>query len=1070
MPDKLKWSDFSGGWQPSSDAIGGPKNALLQMDNLELDKNGALSLAGANSSIRTYSNPAHTLHSNLVGSTRHDYVADTGGAVYRDATSIMTGGDAANAAFAQAFDFTLIASGTQRKKDNGTTLVNLGIGTPVAAPTIAIGGSFGPYLVPRVNYTSAAVSVKLVQQIAAGGTIAFVDNAAITFELFGEGAIIVTLTPTSIPVDMTTLRNSSGGAPPTMYTDNDILYVPLFYAATNTVPLTNLTTITFQFWLDATADNPSNYFEWTWRNDGSMGTIPTPRRGDFARYGANSVGWESVQAYAFIMTSSAATAPFKFLTEPRFYGGQLGSLDGTYQWMQVNVSTNSGQFISKSGAGPFSSPVTVQMEPVGISADISTDPQVDQIWIYRRGGNLGQWYRTLVIPVPLFAGTDTLSDIDALTLGITYDPTLLPVDSTNLPSKIFDIVGPIEGRWFYFTSNFMYPTDINDPDLYAPNLGIRTTGSSSEIFLSARRVSDSSVIVLTSRDAYLLSGTFVTLPDGTVDIYYRSLGCKYPAISYDATFKEGIVFYIAADGWRSIDVNGTNNLLVSPITDRLYRGITAYGYSVNTKVAAGTVRFPVVLALNKLWCGIHGQARIEVLDDIRQYWRNFSFNLGDLTAICSTQDGQVLGFFASDNSLRKLDYQAGTTTQTINILSPVFDGDTPTQRHEFYTLKVRLATGNGENLTVKVILDDGTTYTVGTVTSNGVVTEQILDFSTQSGIPLGRFWQYLLTGSFTAFTLNDVEVAYDTRPFQLTHLHLLPDNYGTTGRKRIPTIPFVIDSLGNVVSYTPIVDGSTLTSKSVNTSRKQSVDYEFTGDEAGVDWEYIIDGNGALFEFFGNQEPQYIEKLPEPAQYHLIPTSNFGTPNKKRVRVWPFVIDTLGNAVVFHPTVDGATTATSTFTGGKQTFFHFYKTDVFGVDYGGFFTGGPFELYEVMPPDIVQVLPIARQFDQVGPEELFRYGRIKQMEFRFLCFGTQLPYNIYFNDNTVTNGIITVLNGQEASYFIPMPQGVGGSIVRIEIGPTSFNFHRFYLRLQVYKTGRDTDLEWVTIPDPQAGE
>jgi hypothetical protein len=125
---------------------------------------------------------------------------------------------------------------------------------------------------------------------------------------------------------------------------------------------------------------------------------------------------------------------------------------------------------------------------------------------------------------------------------------------------------------------------------------------------------------------------------------------------------------------------------------------------------------------------------------------------------------------------------------------------------------------------------------------------------------------------------------------------------------------------------------------------------------------------------------------------------------------------------------------------------------------------------EILQPDIVQVLPIARQFDQVGPEELFRYGRVKQIELRVLAFGTTIPYVMYFNDNSVSSGNLTVPNGEETTVAVGLPMGNSGSIVRVVFGPTSFDFHRFYLRAQVMKSGRDTDLEWVTIPDPQAGE
>jgi hypothetical protein len=457
-----------------------------------------------------------------------------------------------------------------------------------------------------------------------------------------------------------------------------------------------------------------------------------------------------------------------------------------------------------------------------------------------------------------------------------------------------------------------------------------------------------------------------------------------------ATFANGLVYYIANDGWRSIDANGNSVLLVAPSIDRLFRGITCYGYAVNTRIVpTQSNAFPCTFSQNKLWVeagtGADSNARTLVLDTVRNYWRPFNLgtNPAGITAMCTTYDGFVLAM-CGDKKLRQLDIQTslkidGSTSQNVSILSPVFDNGTPKQRKEFYTIKVRLQTGNGESATVYVILDDGNAYNAGNVTSNGAVTEVFFDLSQIMSISLSRFFQIKIVGSFSNFTLVDVTVDFDTRPQQLTFLHLLPNNFGNASKKRVRVQPFVIDPVGNSVNITPIVDGTP----------------------------------GSPVNFSGSR---------------------------------------------------------------KQTFLLFFKTDVFGIDYEYQIAGSTgaapslFEFFEAMQPDIVQTLPIARQFDQVGPEELFRYGRIKQMEYRVEAFGTSIPWTMYFNDNSVVTGAIATVNGKEASYFIGLPMGAGGSIVRIVFGPTSFNFHRFYVRLQVAKSGRDTEMEWITLPDPQAGE
>jgi len=217
----------------------------------------------------------------------------------------------------------------------------------------------------------------------------------------------------------------------------------------------------------------------------------------------------------------------------------------------------------------------------------------------------------------------------------------------------------------------------------------------------------------------------------------------------------------------------------------------------------------------------------------------------------------------------------------------------------------------------------------------------------------------------------------------------------------------------------------------------------------------------------------FFDTRPIPLTFVRLYNSNFGNASKKRLRVWPHIIDTTGNNVTFTPINDNTAGTTTTLnTTDKTTTLVFYKTDVFAVDYGAtlYCASGTFEYWGAIDPDIVQILPIARQFDQVGPEELFRYGRIKQIELRVLAFGTSIPYTMYFSDNNVSNGNLAVPSGQETTVAVGLPMGNSGSIVRVVFGPTSFNFHRFYLRVQVMKSGRDTDLEWVTLPDPQGGE
>jgi hypothetical protein len=966
VPEKFVWNNFSAGWRPSDDQFNGDKAGLPKMDNLELDETGALALQGGINQIGgVYPSVAHDLFSNFVGSTRYDYVATTDGEVFCNGTSIITGGDGLNTAFGQAFDYTLICSGSQRKKTIGcSTVINLGVGAPTAAPTLATDWNrtafMNPTSINTIVGTVPGIGAPMNAQTAAyGSSYACIFNAA-------------SLSPT--PINFNLLQDPYGGIEEP--TADDRYWIFFQTQSGGGGDLTNVTSIEVDLLLvdPGTSQNlGSDYYSYTWINPGTTtGSILNlyTRRSDWVRVGTGTQDWSAVYGARYTIITTVAMSTY-IASYPALGGFTQGNT-GQYQYMQVNVNSN-GAYVGKSAAGPIAS-ITLDDNFVKVTPQAPTDPQVNEVWIFRRGGTLDQWYRVLVIKSPWAQTYDDMTDEEALTLGITYDVGLSSI--TTITDKIFAIVGPIEGRWWYFTTSTMYPSDINSPDTVNTSLGVRITGSQSEIFLWAKRVADNAVVVGTSRDCYLLTGTFITLPDGTVDIYYRSLGCKFPPISYDATFQSGIIYYISSDGWRTIDGSGANQLLTFPATVNIYYGYSSYGYSVNTKVAPGSVRFPCVFGRNRLWCSVAAQGRTEVFDPSRGYWRNFNTQLGQLYALTSTQDGRVLGFFStgSGGTLEELDIESSSLVingqpQSISAMSQVFDGGTPKQRHEFYTVKVRFSSNVGETLSVAIVTEGGTSTTLGLASGNSITNEFVFDCQSVS-VPLSRWWYFTLSGTFTEFVFVDLELNYDTRPLQLTSLHLLPDNFGVASNKRVRTWPHVIDTLGNTVNFTPIVDGVSQAVTQWSTTRKQTVFHYFTNDVFGVDYEFWLKANSGVFEYFG------------PAQ----------------------------------------------------------------------------------APEVVQVLPISKEFDQVGPEELFKYGRIKQIELRVLPHGNLIPWEIFFNDNSIQKGQLTVIPEKEYTYFIEVQNGNAGTIVRITLGPTTFTFHRYYMRLLCHRTGLDTNLEWVTLP------
>jgi hypothetical protein len=837
------------------------------------------------------------------------------------------------------------------------------------------------------------------------------------------------------------------------------------------------------------------------------------KRVDFQRVGGGIQDWSTTYGFrlTFIGAPSLGINVWgSGYAQPIIIQGGSNAQFGTYQYTQINVN-NTGSYLAKSTIGPVSKAITLNGNQALVTPQDPTtiDSQCNEAWIFRRSvngdGNLGQWYRVMVWTLAggWAAKYDTMGDQAALTLNIKINLNLVSIASTSITDKIYDIVGPIQGRWYYFTTNFMYPSDTNDPDLVDASIAVRTCGSASELFMWARAVSASVILVGTSIDCYLLTGTFSTFPDGTVDIYYQSLGVKFPPVTYDASAYGGAIYYLASDGWRMVLPTsfGTtyssqnNQLLVSPNTDRLYRGENCYNYLPPVMPGSpGSSRMPICIGKNKIWCFITGTNRGEVYDFVRQYWRPYNYGIGDASACCVTQDNKILAFYRNDLRVREIDYSGSklideATSQTFGALFTFKDNEKPRQRKDTYTFKSRCFTGGGPGITISITDERGSTLTSGQRLVSPVSTsEAYIDLSGEFITILPKTYQVRMSGVLSDLIIEDWSIDYDARPAPVTFLRFTATNYGTSARKRIYTVPFQIDTLGNLTSVQAIVDGMPAYIFSAVSSRRQSFDYQFLCSQFGTlnnqtvgrDFEWTVSGNGQEFEWYDFQQIRNIEVFPDPRACYVIPKNNFGSAVQKRFRTWPFVIDTRGNNVTFQALVDNQAAGTSVFNtnGERQTVFHYFTTDVFGIDYSGVFNdpSGQLEIW-VAPglggpqdsgilPDSVQNLPMAHEFDQVGPIEIFRYGKIVRMALRTLSKGSPIPFNVFIGDTSIYTGNFVVIPGKEDEYVVDLPKGVSGTIMRVELGPCNFTFNRYFMKFQVAVSGaqKDTELAWITVP------
>lgn len=165
--------DFSGGWKPSSDAANSEPNSFPRADNLDLEDDGVLSLRQGSDTRASVegSDITSLLSVELAGSSR--VLAASPTAVYDVLNDVATGlgfstdGDT-DTAQDSVSGHALIASGTVKKKYDGTTVRNWGLATPLEPPDV--GSTALPQLSIAV-FTSAAAEFT-----ANEGTLAYVTG------------------------------------------------------------------------------------------------------------------------------------------------------------------------------------------------------------------------------------------------------------------------------------------------------------------------------------------------------------------------------------------------------------------------------------------------------------------------------------------------------------------------------------------------------------------------------------------------------------------------------------------------------------------------------------------------------------------------------------------------------------------------------------------------------------------------------------------------------------------------------------------------------------------------------
>ena len=774
---------------------------------------------------------------------------------------------------------------------------------------------------------------------------------------------------------------------------------------------------------------------------------------------------------------------------------------------------------------------------------------------------------------------DTITDAEALYGG---GVNRLDRNKALLPDDIIGMIAPYFGRVIYLTTKFIVPSEQNDPARYDTRYLIENAADTGEINLFIEQMNERFILIGTTKGFYSLSGDG-TVVDSVINFKLDTVGTEQPPISNAHCVNNSILFYYAADGIRYIE-GSSSGLLTLPLRLQWppwseYR----YGHSPYKIVPALGTKSSFVTVGGKLYAALdQGDIGRSVLiyDFIykRFEYRRNATAANNPYSMFVEEDGVILFTTEAtgDRFLHQMEvgfsYDNDTVDQQFEFLTIYDDDGKSSNRKDALTMFID-AESFTANLTINLLgLRDDNTYQ-SLVFTQGFNGRKRIAFDCSAMLPY-KSYALSITGTTKVFKLYEFSLEYQDRPIQVNFLRIPPNNYGIAGRKRIPEIPMLIDTLGNTVSFTPILDNTTLpsvnftkTDKDVfhfvfneeqaayvvggtlktvtpgglfefydlitpreveplpdplsykhipytnlgnasrkrfiqfafiintygvdvtfspfidsvafptqvyNTSRRRTVIYTFVTEAIGIDVGGILNSNvdNVKFEYFGVDLGECIsEKLPPVARYVKVPCTNFGTAAKKRVRTLPLVIDTRGGTVTFTPSVDGVTFPSSQhITNDKRTVLHFFTEDAIGIDYCGLLTSPTeFEYYGYNnsggtgeKPESVEVLPVEKMFDQIGPVELKRWGRIYMARVRVVPSGAALSYDLIINNVSAAAGTWQTTADKDQILEIKFEKFVMGDIVRLELR-SGKPFSRLNAELLVRLTGNDTDNRWIKL-------
>ncbi len=572
----------------------------------------------------------------------------------------------------------------------------------------------------------------------------------------------------------------------------------------------------------------------------------TVRRSELTRVGATfGKNLSTVRGIRWMVqaTEGGANSEVRF-EDTRISGGVNRPIFGEVQYCYVYVR-NDGAYLAKSQPSAASSKytLTANAATVQVPADASRDSQVNEVWLYRRGGTLPDWYRvkqeTGVSGTGAISITDDLSDVDALTVGL-----ILEDDNSVPPNDIIGIDGPYYDRTYYLTTTYLYPSRRLNPDSCSAGQVIRVAGAD-EVALWVKKTIGG-LYIGTTKDIYRLSGDGAEYPDGSINFTLQNLNIDNPPRSSAVAQEGNMLLYVAADGWRAIQ--GAGSELLTGDTSLLYRGYTRHGIA---PVNVGEGRFRAAVAQGKLSAITpEGTSTTSSTKLYRRrlgspHWeRHFYPNA--FRSIYREPDGTLIaGDVAGYVWILDTGDDDGGSLIPIDFWTRSDDFGAPFARKDPHDFRVMIDTG-GAGATVNLHINNGG--------SGGALAPATLALSESvfslTSIAAFKQLQIRVSGLFSTFRWANLKLGYHQLP-EVMRGHTPAFNFGKPGLKTMSGLQLRVCTLNAVRTFTPLLDGIPYASFTVQSAADEPVNHThpFSFALTAKEIQLLIDGDVEMYEW-----------------------------------------------------------------------------------------------------------------------------------------------------------------------------------------------------------------------------